>query len=110
MCIRDRDHPVPRSPYDEGGELDGQRYVIVHAHALPARGDDGARRGEKRTSTLSLGERREPSPGLGHFPARLPAKPGEVLYHCSNPVSYTHLRAHETPEHLVCRLLLEKKH
>eukprot|EP00658_Telonema_sp_P-2_P040352 TRINITY_DN28864_c0_g1_i3.p1 TRINITY_DN28864_c0_g1~~TRINITY_DN28864_c0_g1_i3.p1 ORF type:complete len:103 (-),score=16.01 TRINITY_DN28864_c0_g1_i3:46-354(-) len=27
----------------------------------------------------------------------------------SRPVSYTHLRAHETPEHLVCRLLLEKK-
>src|SRR5678815_5237540 len=26
----------------------------------------------------------------------------------SVPVSYTHLRAHETPEHLVCRLLLEK--
>ena len=25
------------------------------------------------------------------------------------PVSYTHLRAHETPEHLVCRLLLEPK-
>src|SRR5678815_4371481 len=24
-------------------------------------------------------------------------------------VSYSHLRAHETPEHLVCRLLLEKK-
>ena len=24
-------------------------------------------------------------------------------------VYYTHLRAHETPEHLVCRLLLEKK-
>src|SRR5678816_3430654 len=24
-------------------------------------------------------------------------------------VSYTHLRAHETPEHLVCRLLLGKK-
>src|SRR5674536_350010 len=28
---------------------------------------------------------------------------------CVPPVSYTHLRAHETPEHLVCRLLLEKK-
>eukprot|EP00658_Telonema_sp_P-2_P041413 TRINITY_DN29613_c0_g1_i1.p1 TRINITY_DN29613_c0_g1~~TRINITY_DN29613_c0_g1_i1.p1 ORF type:complete len:139 (+),score=31.94 TRINITY_DN29613_c0_g1_i1:176-592(+) len=27
----------------------------------------------------------------------------------SMAVSYTHLRAHETPEHLVCRLLLEKK-
>src|SRR5678815_2625637 len=25
----------------------------------------------------------------------------------TKPVSYTHLRAHETPEHLVCRLLLE---
>ncbi len=24
-------------------------------------------------------------------------------------VAYTHLRAHETPEHLVCRLRLEKK-
>ena len=27
----------------------------------------------------------------------------------TKPVSYTHLRAHETPEHLVCSLLLEKK-
>src|SRR5665254_14068 len=27
----------------------------------------------------------------------------------NNPVSYTHLRAHETPEHLVCRLLLENE-
>ena len=29
-------------------------------------------------------------------------------YH-PDTVSYTHLRAHETPEQLVCRLLLEKK-
>ncbi len=29
-------------------------------------------------------------------------------YPCS-PVSYTHLRAHETRGNLVCRLLLEKK-
>ena len=27
----------------------------------------------------------------------------------ANPVSYTHLRAHETVLDLVCRLLLEKK-
>src|SRR5665647_3750403 len=27
----------------------------------------------------------------------------------SYPVSYTHLRAHETDSYLVCRLLLEKK-
>ena len=29
--------------------------------------------------------------------------------HARYPVSYTHLRAHETPEHLVCRLPLDKK-
>ena len=28
---------------------------------------------------------------------------------CYDPVSYTHLRAHETVLDLVCRLLLEKK-
>src|SRR5665811_2552833 len=32
----------------------------------------------------------------------------DVLYYL-NPVSYTHLRAHETVLDLVCRLLLEKK-
>ena len=34
-----------------------------------------------------------------------PRYPAEEL----KAVSYTHLRAHETPEQLVCRLLLEKK-
>src|SRR5678815_1934862 len=47
---------------------------------------------------------------LGAYPhlARLVVEGGGELY---SPwaVSYTHLRAHETPEHLVCRLLLEKK-
>ena len=31
------------------------------------------------------------------------------LWHDSDSVSYTHLRAHETGRNLVCRLLLEKK-
>eukprot|EP00831_Metopus_contortus_P015066 TRINITY_DN16251_c0_g1_i2.p3 TRINITY_DN16251_c0_g1~~TRINITY_DN16251_c0_g1_i2.p3 ORF type:complete len:112 (-),score=20.89 TRINITY_DN16251_c0_g1_i2:28-363(-) len=31
------------------------------------------------------------------------------MYSALMPVSYTHLRAHETSLHLVCRLLLEKK-
>ena len=34
---------------------------------------------------------------------------GRTLLALARTVSYTHLRAHETPEHLVCRLLLEKK-
>eukprot|EP01017_Pseudomicrothorax_dubius_P019643 TRINITY_DN2156_c0_g1_i2.p1 TRINITY_DN2156_c0_g1~~TRINITY_DN2156_c0_g1_i2.p1 ORF type:complete len:281 (-),score=52.76 TRINITY_DN2156_c0_g1_i2:34-876(-) len=33
----------------------------------------------------------------------------ETMMNNLTTVSYTHLRAHETPEHLVCRLLLEKK-
>ena len=34
---------------------------------------------------------------------------GGVLRNSEGPVSYTHLRAHETVLDLVCRLLLEKK-
>ena len=33
----------------------------------------------------------------------------DILDHNYEPVSYTHLRAHETDSYLVCRLLLEKK-
>src|SRR5665647_3980652 len=33
----------------------------------------------------------------------------ELRVACLTPVSYTHLRAHETDSYLVCRLLLEKK-
>eukprot|EP00658_Telonema_sp_P-2_P065194 TRINITY_DN544_c0_g1_i4.p1 TRINITY_DN544_c0_g1~~TRINITY_DN544_c0_g1_i4.p1 ORF type:complete len:124 (-),score=43.74 TRINITY_DN544_c0_g1_i4:59-430(-) len=40
-----------------------------------------------------------PTPIKGHF----------FVLRGTRTVSYTHLRAHETPEHLVCRLLLEKK-
>ena len=35
--------------------------------------------------------------------------PWKSVYKVDNPVSYTHLRAHETVLDLVCRLLLEKK-
>ena len=34
---------------------------------------------------------------------------GFVITAGNDPVPYTPLRAHETPEHLVCRLLPEKK-
>eukprot|EP00658_Telonema_sp_P-2_P037777 TRINITY_DN27158_c0_g1_i1.p1 TRINITY_DN27158_c0_g1~~TRINITY_DN27158_c0_g1_i1.p1 ORF type:complete len:345 (+),score=63.67 TRINITY_DN27158_c0_g1_i1:164-1198(+) len=42
--------------------------------------------------------------------AKIPvAAVGRRPWPATTTVSYTHLRAHETPEHLVCRLLLEKK-
>src|SRR5678815_680698 len=45
------------------------------------------------------------------YPRHLAGRVFAVVVHgdaagTENPVSYTHLRAHETPEHLVCRLLL----
>src|SRR5665809_160648 len=40
---------------------------------------------------------------------RVPGGLGCILFCWPVPVSYTHLRAHETKANLVCRLLLEKK-
>src|SRR5450759_261483 len=49
---------------------------------------------------------RPPHPkGWGMLMGRTPGFLGIVKY----PLSYTHLRAHETRHDLVCRLLLEKK-
>src|SRR5678815_962987 len=48
------------------------------------------------------GSKSWPGPG-----AQPPRKASRALRRTRRaPVSYTHLRAHETPEHLVCRLLL----
>src|SRR5678816_4581566 len=45
---------------------------------------------------------------LGSWSAIWTKRAAAILLFALKPVSYTHLRAHETPEHLVCRLLLEK--
>src|SRR5665811_1747706 len=58
--------------------------------------------------------------GMGALDSRRGVMVGSVMTRCSScmtvgprrsfrPVSYTHLRAHETVLDLVCRLLLEKK-
>ena len=54
--------------------------------------------------------------GLGAYPGVTLAQAREkarearkVIVEGHDPVSYTHLRAHETVLDLVCRLLLEKK-
>eukprot|EP00658_Telonema_sp_P-2_P017296 TRINITY_DN16700_c0_g1_i2.p2 TRINITY_DN16700_c0_g1~~TRINITY_DN16700_c0_g1_i2.p2 ORF type:complete len:103 (-),score=20.31 TRINITY_DN16700_c0_g1_i2:71-379(-) len=49
------------------------------------------------------------STGTLHAMASMATKPNGSTRDGMITVSYTHLRAHETPEHLVCRLLLEKK-
>src|SRR5680860_1607583 len=48
----------------------------------------------------------------GTWPGEVATEPGALIVagrRVPFPVSYTHLRAHETDSYLVCRLLLEKK-
>ena len=47
--------------------------------------------------------------GLAEFDGSVVNNKSLQLVNRSKPVSYTHLRAHETLRYLVCRLLLEKK-
>src|SRR5450756_98005 len=52
---------------------------------------------------LDLGSLEQAVRAREHTPGQAPVSPRLM------PVSYTHLRAHETRHDLVCRLLLEKK-
>src|SRR5674536_327459 len=65
---------------------------------MPAYERQSARSGISRVDVPRVGSPQEP------VAARVATADGVVT---TTPVSYTHLRAHETPEHLVCRLLLE---
>ena len=61
---------------------------------------------KRQEQVLGDRERADREQLLFHY-AALPA--AWTSCHLSKPVSYTHLRAHETVLDLVCRLLLEKK-
>src|SRR5450759_2957896 len=75
------------------------RDLVTHAICVGMTGSGGKHRANARACAQV---RYHGSPGLACLVARLAADlPG--------PVSYTHLRAHETRHDLVCRLLLEKK-
>ena len=72
--------------------------------------------GQDSTTALHAGAGQEMAPeGQATAPAGEPAptpqqSPASYTPDVSfTPVSYIHLRAHETPEHLVCRLMLVKK-
>src|SRR5665647_3854741 len=71
--------------------------IVLHSEGFePSFCADGA---------LALDAFRSVKPDLVLLDLMLPGLDGiEVC-----PVSYTHLRAHETDSYLVCRLLLEKK-
>src|SRR5674536_168885 len=85
--------PTTRQPPTHAGRGAALPPLVDPSAGAGRTGADGA----PRRYGVELGFR-PPCPGGPH------ARPA-----ARRPVSYTHLRAHETPEHLVCRLLLEKK-
>src|SRR5678816_3431249 len=76
-----------------------------HAVATPELGLGETRR---RLELLVLAYGGQALPIVAAEAAARPTLFGRIARRIPKPVSYTHLRAHETPEHLVCRLLLEK--
>src|SRR5678815_3007556 len=83
---RDSDNPLSFKYYDENRVVVGRtmkqffRFATCYWHSFCGTGADPFGPGTQRREWL---EGRD----------------------AMTPVSYTHLRAHETPEHLVCRLL-----
>src|SRR5678816_2311002 len=57
---------------------------------------------DKGVTVIGLNSDEDASSGPGLESVKRFVREHDINY----PVSYTHLRAHETPEHLVCRLLL----
>src|SRR5664280_2982995 len=65
---------------------------------------------EKTVIAMAASWALPPRLSLMRTPLQSPADPSATSPHmATKPVSYTHLRAHETVLDLVCRLLLEKK-
>src|SRR5678815_6038874 len=112
MCIRDRCRPCPMSRYFPSAVIAGDEknalrsrfsnlsifQICVPSAALTQKIDPRYLSADVKTSVADAPHTRSPT------------TTGEDRYivSSSGSVSYTHLRAHETPEHLVCRLLLEK--
>eukprot|EP00658_Telonema_sp_P-2_P064171 TRINITY_DN53068_c0_g1_i1.p1 TRINITY_DN53068_c0_g1~~TRINITY_DN53068_c0_g1_i1.p1 ORF type:complete len:100 (-),score=36.43 TRINITY_DN53068_c0_g1_i1:29-328(-) len=94
MCIRDRDMPL-----EEVGKM------------LKSKKDGRKQRRAKQSPYGGGAQVADPSDKLAMSLDDLAsdAKANAKAKRGAGAVSYTHLRAHETPEHLVCRLLLEKK-
>eukprot|EP00658_Telonema_sp_P-2_P064471 TRINITY_DN53488_c0_g1_i1.p1 TRINITY_DN53488_c0_g1~~TRINITY_DN53488_c0_g1_i1.p1 ORF type:complete len:119 (+),score=22.61 TRINITY_DN53488_c0_g1_i1:187-543(+) len=91
MCIRDRswEGNQPTFPSNVADTLSSAGNVVIDSTKWRPLGDVGLSAAVRLSLEVAV-------------PVGRPAERRQ-------PVSYTHLRAHETPEHLVCRLLLEKK-
>src|SRR5664279_2085475 len=97
--------------------------VLIYAHDVDAKGKHHAARAilaelwSERSGVVSMQVLQEFYVNATRKIAHpLPKESGRLVVSTyavwcvdTTPVSYTHLRAHETDSYLVCRLLLEKK-
>eukprot|EP00658_Telonema_sp_P-2_P062622 TRINITY_DN51302_c0_g1_i1.p1 TRINITY_DN51302_c0_g1~~TRINITY_DN51302_c0_g1_i1.p1 ORF type:complete len:116 (+),score=28.15 TRINITY_DN51302_c0_g1_i1:125-472(+) len=104
MCIRDRARLCIET---KNVSIHENSPVVTYSRQFPAIAEEEERIARARGNHLEADR-------IADTVARFGG--GDWLVACDNggtvrakAVSYTHLRAHETPEHLVCRLLLEKK-
>eukprot|EP01017_Pseudomicrothorax_dubius_P031418 TRINITY_DN4006_c0_g2_i7.p1 TRINITY_DN4006_c0_g2~~TRINITY_DN4006_c0_g2_i7.p1 ORF type:complete len:423 (+),score=97.76 TRINITY_DN4006_c0_g2_i7:58-1326(+) len=72
-------------------------------------GEKSVAKSEKSSRGRATSQVRQPASGARVSNRHAPSRDRKAGEDHLETVSYTHLRAHETPEHLVCRLLLEKK-
>src|SRR5678816_4833970 len=84
-------HPNIAAVYDYGETEDGHPYIVMELV-------------KGRTLGELLEDERLPLARSVEIVAEIAEALREAHEHGVVPVSYTHLRAHETPEHLVCRL------
>src|SRR5678816_4803201 len=112
MCIRDRDYvivKIPRWNFDKfKGANDTLGLQMKSVGEVMAIGRSFAEALQKACQSLE-----NEAVGLGYY-GKSAMKAEEIIEYIKTPkwdrifrikaVSYTHLRAHETPEHLVCRL------
>src|SRR5680860_738230 len=104
MCSHWSPRGCPTRRLPTGSSSAGRLSPTTPATCLPSWGRaTGVRppHGSVPTST-------RPAPALD-LPTRRYGVPARFCVVGPHPVSYTHLRAHETDSYLVCRLLLEKK-
>src|SRR5678815_5858036 len=110
----DRDAPGTRSAMrrdrlrSHGGSDPARsaRYGAVDRGAAPRDPSFPRAVGRREADRAAVGVRPQGHPrGAVAAHRRHLADESRARYRRDAPVSYTHLRAHETPEHLVCRLL-----
>ena len=106
MCIRDR---IEAAAEDEGSGIGALTGADIEQQLLPIRAwasvlDRDTYRAERTDNGLRI----ESEPPAEIVEAMRPDTEELERSQASMPVSYTHLRAHETVLDLVCRLLLEK--